>query len=122
MASQPNTTQIPSSRVPFLDPDTGLVSRDWYRFLTNLYTLVGSGSVGISTADILLAPFVQQDSDDPEVTTVDGLMSAAAAGAGYRSFVTDANATLTAGIGTVVVGGGANGVPVTCDGTDWRIG
>jgi hypothetical protein len=108
--------------VPFLDEKTGLVSRGWYCYLSNLYVLAGSGSVGISTADILLAPFVQQDTDDPEVTTVDGLMSAAAAGAGARSFVTDANATLTAGIGTVVVGGGTNGVPVTCDGTDWRIG
>ncbi len=40
------------------------------------------------------------------------------------SFIVDKNATvaLTAGIGTIVAGGGANGVPVVCDGTDWRIG
>jgi len=36
--------------------------------------------------------------------------------------VTDANATFTAGIGAVVAAGGANNVPVTCDGTSWRIG
>ena len=39
-----------------------------------------------------------------------------------RSVVADANTTLTAGIGTVVAGGGANIVPVFCDGTNWRIG
>jgi hypothetical protein len=39
-----------------------------------------------------------------------------------RHFVTDANAAFTAGIGAVVAAGGANNVPVTCDGTNWRIG
>jgi hypothetical protein len=41
---------------------------------------------------------------------------------GARGTVSDANATLTAGIGAVVAGGGANIVPVFCDGTNWRIG
>jgi len=39
-----------------------------------------------------------------------------------RSFVTDATMTLTAGIGTVVAGSGANAVPVIYDGTNWLIG
>ena len=54
--------------------------------------------------------------------TVANLPAAAVAGAGARAAVSDANATLTAGIGAVVVGGGANIVPVFCDGTNWRIG
>lgn len=41
---------------------------------------------------------------------------------GMRTFVTDANATHAAGVGTVVVGGGANTVPIYYDGSDWRIG
>lgn len=41
---------------------------------------------------------------------------------GQRAFVTDANATFTAGIGAVVACSGANNVPVTYDGTNWRIG
>lgn len=45
-----------------------------------------------------------------------------AATAGLRNHVTDANTTLTAGIGAVVAGGGANIVPVFADGTNWRIG
>lgn len=36
-----------------------------------------------------------------------------------RAFVSDANATTFA---SVVAAGGANGVPVYCDGTNWRIG
>lgn len=39
--------------------------------------------------------------------------------AGVRGFVTDATVTTFA---SVVAGGGANGVPVYFDGTDWRIG
>ena len=54
--------------------------------------------------------------------TVATLTAAATAGAGARSFVTDANATMAAGIGTAVVGGGANAVPVYSDGTNWLIG
>jgi hypothetical protein len=51
--------------------------------------------------------------------TVATLPAAATAGAGARAFVTDANATTFA---SVVAGGGANGVPVYSDGTNWRIG
>jgi hypothetical protein len=42
--------------------------------------------------------------------------------AGRRRYVNDSNAALTAGIGAVVAAGGANVVPVGCDGTNWRIG
>ena len=53
-------------------------------------------------------------------TTVAGL--GAATTIGVRKFVTDSNAAMTAGIGAVVAGGGANKVPVFSDGTNWRIG
>ena len=52
-------------------------------------------------------------------TTVAGLTAAATAGAGARSFVTDATATTFL---SVVAGGGANKVPVVSDGTNWLIG
>lgn len=41
---------------------------------------------------------------------------------GARAYITDASTTLTLGIGTVAVGGGANFVPVYSDGTNYRIG
>ena len=53
------------------------------------------------------------------VLTVGTLPAAATAGAGARAFVSDATLTTFA---TVPIGGGANGVPVYSDGTDWRIG
>jgi hypothetical protein len=52
------------------------------------------------------------------VYTAAGL-PAAASSIYCRAFVSDANATGFAGI---VAGGGANKVPVYCDGTNWRIG
>jgi hypothetical protein len=36
-------TQIPSSRVPITEDGQALISREWYRFLFNLFTLNGSG-------------------------------------------------------------------------------
>lgn len=51
--------------------------------------------------------------------TVAQLTSAATAGAGARSFVTDATATTFL---STVAGGGANKVPVVSDGTNWLIG
>lgn len=55
----------------------------------------------------------------PPSVTVATLPAAAAGYAGFRAFVTDANATTFA---SIVAGGGSNGVPVYCDGTNWRIG
>ena len=46
----------------------------------------------------------------------------AATSRGFRTVVIDATQALTAGIGAVVAGGGANCVPVYSDGTYWRIG
>lgn len=50
---------------------------------------------------------------------VASLQTCNAAAKGTRSFVTDANATTFL---STVAGGGANNVPVVCDGTNWVIG
>ena len=52
-------------------------------------------------------------------TTFAGLPSAATAGAGARSFITDASATTFL---STAAGGGANKVPVVSDGSAWLIG
>lgn len=44
MANQPNITPIVAPRVPFIDPATSLISREWYRFLLNLVTRVDAGT------------------------------------------------------------------------------
>lgn len=66
---------------------------------------------------------------DPELTSatftpvaVASLPAASTAIAGMRMAVNNSNAALTAGIGAIVAGGGANVVPVFCDGANWRIG
>jgi hypothetical protein len=51
--------------------------------------------------------------------TVATLPSAATAGAGARSFVTDASGPT---FGSTVAGGGAVKVPVYSDGTNWKVG
>jgi hypothetical protein len=52
-------TQIPAPRVPFVDANTGLVNREWYRFLYNLYNITGAGTSDISNVDLSLAPVAQ---------------------------------------------------------------
>jgi hypothetical protein len=41
--SPPNATQITAPRVELIDPRTGLMSREWYRFFYNLYEISGAG-------------------------------------------------------------------------------
>jgi hypothetical protein len=43
----PNITKIPAPRVPLLDQRTGLISREWFRFLNNLYITTGGETQGI---------------------------------------------------------------------------
>jgi hypothetical protein len=54
--------------------------------------------------------------------TVATLPAAATAGAGAHAFVTDADRTMAASIGTAVVAGGSNKVPVYSDGSIWLVG
>ena len=44
MATTPNITQITAPRVALIDPKTGLMSREWYRFFYNLYVITGDGT------------------------------------------------------------------------------
>jgi hypothetical protein len=44
----PNITKIPAPRVPLLDERTGLISREWFRFLNNIYIITGGETQGIA--------------------------------------------------------------------------
>jgi hypothetical protein len=44
----PNITKIPSARVALLDTQTGLISREWFRFFNNIYTVSGGATLGIA--------------------------------------------------------------------------
>jgi hypothetical protein len=62
-----NITRIPASRVEVIDPRTGLMARDWYRFFVNLFTLTGEGSNAISIDELQLGPPGDSDISDHQV-------------------------------------------------------
>lgn len=48
MPNPQNITKIPSSRVALIDPATGLISREWFRFLNNVYVISGGSTQGVA--------------------------------------------------------------------------
>jgi hypothetical protein len=44
----PNITKIPSARVALVEENTNLVSREWFRFFNNIYTISGGATLGIA--------------------------------------------------------------------------
>ena len=52
----PNITNIPAPRVPLIDERTGLISREWFRYLNNQFQLTGGGATDITLADLAIAP------------------------------------------------------------------
>jgi hypothetical protein len=54
-----NVTNIPAPRVSIIDERTGLISREWYRFFLNLFTLVGQGNNQTSLDDLQVGPPAQ---------------------------------------------------------------
>ena len=50
----PNTTNITPPRVPFLDERTGLITREWYRFLLNMFIKVQGSAISLD--DLQVAP------------------------------------------------------------------
>ena len=48
MPNSLNITKIPSSRVALTDANTGLISREWFRFLNNIYVVSGGSTLGIA--------------------------------------------------------------------------
>ena len=59
-----NTTNIPAPRVPFIDERTGLISREWFRYLNNVFVLTGGGTTQITTADLELTPALAATMED----------------------------------------------------------
>jgi len=63
MPSVLNVTNLPAPRVSVIDGNTGLMTREWYRFFFNLFVLTGSGSNTESLQDVQIGP----PSADPSV-------------------------------------------------------
>ena len=109
MPEQLNITNLPSSRVEFIDPRTGLMSREWYRFFLNIFTLVGGGNNQTSLDDLQLAPPPTPaiaGGGSGTVTSVDvsgGTTGLTASGGPITS-----SGTITLG-GTLAIGSGGTG-------------
>lgn len=110
------------------DTTGNLLSNPNLNIINGVLTMANATTSKITSsvaANLQLDAVVAVQSNKPHqfpVYTVATLPSPASAYTYCRAFVSDANATMTAGIGAVVAGGGANKVPVYCDGTNWRIG
>lgn len=88
-----------------------------------------NGAIGtsvVNTSSDPLNPYTFGANADYQFVQTRGVavadLPAAATYPGLRAFVTNSNAAMTAGIGAIVAGGGANLVPIFSDGTNWRIG
>jgi len=68
MANPTNITNITPPRVPFLDERTGLVSREWYRFLLNMFTITGNGTQQPTLAITAAPPLVITDGQNPQIS------------------------------------------------------
>jgi len=96
MPEQLNITNLPSSRVEFIDPRTGLMSREWYRFFLNLFNLTGGGNNQTSLDDLQLAP--------PSVSTGGTGTVTSVATTGTVNGITLTGGTITTS-GTITLGG-----------------
>lgn len=56
MPSPLNITNIPAPRTPVIDPATGLLAREWYRFFLNLFVLTGQGNNPVSLEELQYGP------------------------------------------------------------------
>lgn len=125
-----NTTNMYVTGNQFHAPNSGTVILDFQgtgnahenAFLNDLHQTASPTYVKVNGTTLSDADPLKSWSIDNEPVTVAGLVACSAATRGTTRYVTDATATLTAGIGAVVAGSGANIVPVGCDGTNWRIG
>jgi len=97
MPEQQNITNIPSNRVEIIDPRTGMVSREWYRFFLNLFNLAGNGGNQTSLDDLQVGP--------PPIPDSGG-----GGGGGGSGTVTSVNMTVPTGLSV-------SGNPVTTAGT-----
>jgi hypothetical protein len=76
-------TRIPAARVPITDASDGTVTREWYRYLFNLFTITGGGQANSAASSSLgqdLAPlYTPQVSDKRYGTFFDTTTQTAAA-------------------------------------------
>jgi hypothetical protein len=90
-----NATQITPPRVPLTDERTGAVSREWYRWFYNLYTITGQG-LGIT-------PVINGGTGLSTIPTNGQLLIGNGTGYTLNTLGTGAGITVTNAAGTITV-------------------
>ena len=98
-------TRIPASRVPVINAATGIMTREWYRYLFNLFTLAGGGqansAASSSTGQDLAPLYTPQVSDKRYGAFYDTTtQNAAAINTAYPITINSTNITNGVYIGT----------------------
>lgn len=108
----PNVTKIPSARVALLDVQTGLISREWFRFFNNVYTISGGATQGVAQ--------IANGGTGADNATQARINLGAGTGSGSVTSVTGAGSvnglTLTGNVitsGALTLGGALTGVSLT---------
>ena len=94
-------TRIPASRVPITDAEDGTVTREWYRFLFNLFTITGGGqsnSAASSSFGQDLAPAYTPQLNEKRYGAFYDTTSQTAAAINTAYPITFSNTTLTKGV------------------------
>jgi hypothetical protein len=89
MPSPLNETNIIAPRVPIIDERSGLISREWYRFFLNLFTLTGGGRNDISLLDLQVGPPTQPYVDIHTIDPTPSSFAAYAAGSTQESQIAE---------------------------------
>lgn len=89
MPSPLNETNIIAPRVPIIDERSGLISREWYRFFLNLFTLTGGGRNDTSLLDLQVGPPTQPQVDIHTIDPTPASFAAYAAGSTQESQIAE---------------------------------
>ena len=90
-----NTTQIIPPRVPIIDERTGAVSREWYRWFYNIFTITGGG-IGIT-------PVINGGTGVATIPTNGQLLIGNGSGYTLNTLGSGVGISVTNGLGTIVV-------------------
>lgn len=71
----PDITSIPPPRVSIIDPRTGLMSREWYRWFIAVFNLLGAGQNATSLTDLQVGPAVQTLGEDVDSAVAQAQLS-----------------------------------------------
>ncbi len=64
------------ARVPLVDPETGMISREWYLFLVSVYNVTGGGGSSETLDDVQKGPIAGELDLHSYQQTVDAILSA----------------------------------------------